>query len=76
MGDRGAILATVADLTWTDLYTNQIRKELKPLIRNVKRLPPDVELVKHAERLRQQLKVANHTFLELKKWVEELGLKS
>jgi hypothetical protein len=42
----------------------------------VKRLAPDVELVKHAERLRQQLKVANHTFLELKKLVEELEFKS
>ena len=39
MADKQSIRDAVADLTWADLYTRKIRKEIKSLIPIVKTLP-------------------------------------
>jgi len=62
----------VVDLTWADLYTANIRQDMKILIRTVKKVSTRAELTESAALLRQQLEKANCTAAELRKM---LGLE-
>ena len=62
----------VVDLTWADLYTANIRLDMKIFIRAVKKVSTSAELTESAALLRQQLEKANCTAAELRKM---LGLE-
>src|SRR5260370_31864123 len=57
----------VVDLTWADLYTANIRLDMKIFIRAVKKVSTSAELTESAALLRQQLEKANCTAAELGK---------
>jgi hypothetical protein len=56
----------VADLTWAQLYTAEIREGLKIVTPGVKRLPSGPELRESAALLRRQLESANRTIAKLR----------
>ena len=61
----------VADLTWAELYTTEIRHELRLLTTAVKTIPtePDPELTESAMLLRRQLESAKRTSAQLRTMV-------
>jgi hypothetical protein len=66
MIDKQRTRDVVADLTWAELYTSKVRKELKTLIPIIKKISVRPELVESAIVLRQQLENTNRTISDLK----------
>ena len=66
MTDKQSKRDVVADLTWAELYTTQIRKEIKSLIPIVKNSPIRPELVQNAKQLRKELEHTNGTIAGFK----------
>ena len=56
-----------ADLTWAELYSEKIRRDLKDLSPAIKKSATTPETVQRAALLRQQLQVAHRTLDELTK---------
>jgi hypothetical protein len=66
MADEQSIRDVVADLTWAELYTTKIRKQIKSLIPIVKKLPIRPKLAQNAKQLRKELENTNGTVAGLR----------